>query len=44
MPMQDSVVLGIMIAVMIVFGVAMWYFGKKSEIRSAAQYEQQSHH
>jgi hypothetical protein len=27
---------------MIMFGVAMWYLGKKSEIRSAEQYKQQS--
>ncbi|MFH0991707.1 MAG: sodium/solute symporter [bacterium] len=41
---QESTILGIMITVMIGFGIAMWYFGKKSEIRSAAQYEQQTHH
>ncbi|MBI4417585.1 MAG: hypothetical protein HY563_02335 [Ignavibacteriales bacterium] len=33
-------VLGVMIAIMIIFGTMMWYFGKKSEIRSAAQYEE----
>lgn len=33
-------VLGVMIAIMVVFGSLMWYFGKKSEIRSAAQYEE----
>jgi hypothetical protein len=31
-----------MITIMIVFGVGMWYFGKKAEIRSAEQYEQKS--
>ncbi len=31
-------VLATMIVIMIIFGVLMWYFGKKSEIRSAAQY------
>jgi hypothetical protein len=31
-------VLGAIVGIMIVFGVLMWYFGKKSEIRSAAQY------
>jgi SSS family solute:Na+ symporter len=33
-------ILGVMIAIMIIFGTMMWYFGKKSEIRSAAQYEE----
>ena len=37
---EEATVLGVMIAIMIVFGALMWYFGKKSEIRSAAQYEQ----
>jgi hypothetical protein len=32
-----------MIAVMVLFGIAMWHFGKKSEIRSAAQYEEKAH-
>jgi SSS family transporter len=31
-------VLATMVVIMIVFGALMWYFGKKSEIRSAAQY------
>jgi solute:Na+ symporter, SSS family len=31
-------ILGIIIGIMIVFGLLMWYFGKKSEIRSAEQY------
>jgi SSS family solute:Na+ symporter len=39
---SEAVILGIMITIMICFGFAMWYFGKKSEIRSAAQYEQKS--
>jgi SSS family transporter len=34
----EQAVLGVIIGIMIVFGVFMWYFGKKSEIRSAAQY------
>lgn len=38
----EATTLGIMIAIMISFGAFMWYFGKKSEIRSAAQYEQKS--
>jgi SSS family transporter len=38
----EATTLGIMIAIMIAFGAFMWYFGKKSEIRSAAQYEQKS--
>lgn len=42
LPSGEAIILGVMITIMIVFGVAMWYFGKKSEIRSAAQYEQ--HH
>jgi SSS family solute:Na+ symporter len=33
-------ILGVMIAIMVLFGGAMWYFGKKSEIRSAEQYAQ----
>jgi len=41
-PEEESVILGIMILVMIVFGGLMWFFGKKSEIRSAAQYKQQA--
>jgi len=36
---NEARILGVMIAVMIIFGVLMWYFGKKSEIRSAAQYQ-----
>lgn len=36
----EAIILGIMITIMILFGVAMWYFGKKSEIRSAEQYAQ----
>jgi len=38
----EATILGIMITIMIVFGMAMWYFGKKSEIRSAEQYEHKS--
>lgn len=36
----EAPILGVMIVIMITFGVFMWYFGKKSEIRSAAQYEE----
>lgn len=42
LPSGEAIILGVMITIMIVFGTAMWYFGKKSEIRSAAQYEQRS--
>jgi len=35
---QEKQIMGTLVAVMIIFGVLMWYFGKKSEIRSAAQY------
>lgn len=38
----EGIVLGVMIAIMIIFGILMWHFGKKSEIRSAAQYEQKT--
>ncbi|MEX1275837.1 MAG: hypothetical protein WEE20_07895 [Bacteroidota bacterium] len=38
----EATTLGIMIAIMVAFGAFMWYFGKKSEIRSAAQYEKKS--
>ena len=38
----EATILAVMIAIMIFFGAFMWYFGKKSEIRSAAQYEQKS--
>ncbi len=37
---EELGVLGAIVAVMILFGILMWYFGKKSEIRSAAQYTQ----
>ncbi len=37
-------VLAVMVVIMIAFGVFMWYFGKKSEIRSAAQYEEKVVH
>ncbi len=35
---SEQVILGIIVFIMILFGILMWYFGKKSEIRSAAQY------
>jgi SSS family transporter len=34
----EAVILGTIVAIMIVFGALMWYFGKKAEIRSAAEY------
>jgi hypothetical protein len=34
----EAVILGVIVGIMILFGALMWYFGKKSEIRSAAQY------
>ena len=34
----EAATLGVIIGIMIIFGVLMWYFGKKSEIRSASQY------
>ncbi len=38
----ESVTLGVIIATMVLFGILMWYFGKKSEIRSANQYMQRA--
>ena len=32
-------VLGAIVVIMVVFGALMWYFGKRSEIRSAAEYD-----
>lgn len=40
LPGGGGPILGVMIAIMVLFGGAMWYFGKKSEIRSAEQYAQ----
>ena len=40
LPPGETIILGIMIAIMITFGSLMWYFGKKSEIRTAVQYEE----
>jgi Na+/proline symporter len=39
-PEGDAAILGVMITIMVFFGAAMWYFGKKSEIRSAEQFAQ----
>jgi predicted neutral ceramidase superfamily lipid hydrolase len=39
----EAIILGVMITIMILFGAAMWYFGKKSEIRSAEQYTEKVH-
>ncbi len=41
-PEDEVPILAVMVVIMIVFGALMWYFGKKSEIRTAAQYEQSS--
>jgi SSS family transporter len=35
---EEGFILGTIITIMIVFGSLMWYFGRKSEIRSAAEY------
>jgi solute:Na+ symporter, SSS family len=35
---REAAILGVIVGIMILFGMLMWYFGKKSEIRSAAQY------
>lgn len=34
----EKYILGTMVVIMVLFGALMWYFGKRSEIRSAAQY------
>ncbi len=34
----EQIVLGTIIFIMVLFGVLMWYFGKRSEIRSANEY------
>jgi Na+/proline symporter len=39
---SESYILGTMVGIMTVFGALMWYFGKKSEIRSAAEYSDKS--
>jgi solute:Na+ symporter, SSS family len=35
-PANEQPILGVMVSIMIVFGILMWYFGKKSEIRNGA--------
>jgi hypothetical protein len=40
---REQVTLGTIIGIMMIFGVLMWYFGKKSEIRSAAEYLDKKH-
>ena len=40
---SERMILGSIIGIMVVFGSLMWYFGKKSEIRSAAQYADTKH-
>ncbi len=40
---QERTILGVMVVIMVVFGALMWFFGKKSEIRSASQYEKSTH-
>jgi SSS family solute:Na+ symporter len=37
-------ILGVIIGIMLVFGVSMWYFGKKAEIRSAGEYLEKKEH
>lgn len=37
-PDDEKMVLGLIILLMIIFGGLMWYFGRKSEIRTAKQY------
>jgi hypothetical protein len=37
---QEQMIVGLLIGFMMIFGAAMWYFGKKSEIRSAEAYKQ----
>jgi len=34
----EAAIIAAIVAIMLVFGALMWYFGKKSEIRSAAEY------
>lgn len=34
----EAGIMGAIVAIMILFGALMWYFGKKSEIKSAAEY------
>jgi hypothetical protein len=38
MPKSESIILGILISLMIVVGVVIWYFGRKSEIRNIDKY------
>jgi solute:Na+ symporter, SSS family len=35
---SERLILGAMVTIMIVFGALMWFFGKRSEIRTAAQF------
>jgi solute:Na+ symporter, SSS family len=35
----EATVLGAIVVIMVVFGALMWYFGKRSEIRTAAEYD-----
>ncbi|MDE3056752.1 MAG: sodium/solute symporter, partial [Bacteroidota bacterium] len=37
---RETIIMVVMISLMIIFGVFMWYFGKKSEIRNAGQQRQ----
>lgn len=41
---EEKQIMGILVAIMIIFGALMWYFGKKSEIRTAAQYSEKASH
>ncbi|MEW6510954.1 MAG: hypothetical protein AB1428_08365 [Bacteroidota bacterium] len=37
----EAWIMGALVAIMVIFGALMWYFGKKSEIKTAAEYENQ---
>jgi hypothetical protein len=39
---SEGIALGGIIVIMITFGILMWYFGRRSEIRSASEYEKRS--
>ena len=40
----EATILGVIVAIMIVFGILMWYFGRKSEIRTADEYSKSIEH
>jgi Na+/proline symporter len=41
---SERIALAVIIVIMITFGILMWYFGRRSEIRSAADFEKKTHH